>query len=179
MMSEELDIDKVINILENTDTTSKELENLLEQHDLKTNLNCKCELCSEFRNCEYETPWWPHLLCFTFGIAVLNHPACDEKLANRILAIAMESSDGDWILEFDHAHLSNSMRTAKELLELSDNRTEIIRLVKNHPSLTPEVENQILESFGWREWPSEEYFNNFTGRWIVEDADELQNIQLR
>jgi hypothetical protein len=177
-MSEEVDIDKVVSILEDAKTSPKELEDLLEQHDLKSNLNCECELSSVFRVYEYETPWWPYLHCFSFGIAVLNHPACDEKLANRILAIAKESRDGDWILEFDCAYLSNSKRTAKELLKW-DNRTDILRLVKEHPNLTPEVEKQILENFGWREWPSAEYFDNFTGRWIVEDADDLQSIQLQ
>jgi hypothetical protein len=178
-MSKELDVDEVVSILEDAMISTQELENLLEQHDLKSNLNCKCELCSDFRVYEYETTWWPNLQCFSLGIAVLNHPTCDEKLAKRILAIAQESSDGDWKLEFDCAHISNSKRTAKELLDLCDNRTNIIRLVKAHPNLTAEIEKEILESYGWKEWPSDEYLENYTGRWIVEDADDLQSIQLQ
>lgn len=178
-MSEELDFDKIIRILEDSNTNPKELENLVSEHDLKNKLSCKCELCSEFRDYEYQTPWWPSLQCFTFGVAVLNHPKCDERLAKKILELAHKSGDGDWILVFDEAHLSNSNRTAQDLLNLSDNRTNILRLVKAHPNLTPAVEKEIVESYGWKEWPSDEYLDNFTGRWIIEDADDLQSIQLR
>ena len=125
-MIQELDIDKVISILEDADTNPKELEGLVNEHDLKHKLSCKCELCSEFQDYEYETPWWPSLQCLTFGVAVLNHPKCDGKLAKKLLEIAHETGDGDWILVFDEAHLSNSKRTSKELLDLCDNRTDII-----------------------------------------------------
>lgn len=179
-MSKEFNLDEVISILEDTNSHSKVLEKLLLEHDLKNELNCECEVCSEFRDIEFETPWWPTLDCLSFGMAVLNHPACDEKLSNLILQIAKRSSDGDWILQFDYAYLANLSRIANELLEFqNDSRAEIVRLLKHHPSLTPDVEQQVLESRGWREWPSDEYLHNYTGNWIYDDADDLQSIQLR
>jgi len=55
-MNKEFKIDEVISILKDANSHSKVLEKLLLEHDLKNELNCECEVCSEFRDIEYETP---------------------------------------------------------------------------------------------------------------------------
>jgi hypothetical protein len=153
-------VQQIVEILLDESTPASTLRKIVEDHELNPNCQRKCALCSEFCELEFEYierqgSGFTVLPLYFFGDAVVNHINCDTSLYRDINKWILKKSYGDWTRSFDQAAISNPNASHQRLLEVGKetvNGYELI-LVKNHPSLTKEIEKEILRAREWKRWP--------------------------